>query len=225
MLDFIKNERLGFDDLFNSDVSSLFEDISLSEIGFCLLIAFLLAAFIFVVYRLNYKGTMYSYPFNASLVGMCIITAVMMMAISSNIVLSLGMVGALSIVRFRTPLKDPSDTVYVYWAICAGITAGVGIYGIALVGNLLIGIVITVLAKINFASRRTLLVIKVKIDGQESVEEKLSNKQIFIKSKFVGKNDIEYNVVIKKESLIADIEKSLHDNSNVLAFTRLNYEE
>ena len=168
---------------------------------------------------------MYSYPFNASLVGMCIITAVMMMAISSNIVLSLGMVGALSIVRFRTPLKDPSDTVYVYWAICAGITAGVGIYGIALVGNLLIGIVITVLAKINFASRRTLLVIKVKIDGQESVEEKLSNKQIFIKSKFVGKNDIEYNVVIKKESLIADIEKSLHDNSNVLAFTRLNYEE
>ena len=225
MIEVLKNDRLSFEDLFNSDLSSIFQDLSFSQISLCLAISLLLGIFIFVVYRLNYKGTMYSYAFNASLVSMCIITAIMMMAISSNIVLSLGMVGALSIVRFRTPIKDPSDTVYVYWAICAGITAGVGIYGIAIIGNLLIGIIITVFTRLNLESRRILLIVKTKDAGQEEVEEILNKKFVFIKSKFVGPKEIEYNVVVKKEKLINELEKSLHENQNVLAFTRLDYEE
>jgi uncharacterized membrane protein YhiD involved in acid resistance len=225
MMTYILNSRLGFDDLLNQDYSQLFEEVTLSQIGLCLLLTCLLAAFIFVVYRLNYRGSMYSYSFNASLIGMCLITSIMMMAISSNIVLSLGMVGALSIVRFRTPIKDPIDTVYIYWSICAGITCGVGIYGIAIVGNLLIGIIITVLARISLSSKRILLVIKFKKDGSERVDTILNDKYVAIKSKFINNDQVEYNVVVKKESSLKNIEAAISHDSGLIALTQLNYEE
>src|SRR5699024_11191420 len=115
-------ESVNWSDVINTDILSNFNnDISLLEIGVTLLISFLLGLFIYTLYRRIFSGVLYSKSFNISLVGLAMITSLIIMAISSNLVLSLGMVGALSIVRFRTPIKDPTDLIFLFWALATGI--------------------------------------------------------------------------------------------------------
>jgi uncharacterized membrane protein YhiD involved in acid resistance len=104
-------------------------------------------AVIYFVYRLTFGGVMYSRTFNVSLIGLTILTTFVILAISSNIILSLGMMGALSIVRFRTAIKDPMDLVFLFWAICCGIVIGAQAYALVLVGNILVAVVIILTSK------------------------------------------------------------------------------
>ena len=128
-----------FLDTFTENASEVF---NIYTILFSFLVALILGVFIFFVYKYTFGGVMYSRSFNGSLFGLTIITTFVISAVTSNVVLSLGMVGALSIVRFRTAIKDPMDLVFLFWAIGTGIVTGAQIYALAVIGSLVIGAVI-----------------------------------------------------------------------------------
>lgn len=119
-------------DFIKKSVLESFSRYDAPKLGAALLAALLLGIFIYFVYRRFYTGVIYSRSFAVTLVGMCILTCMVTLAISTNVVISLGMVGALSIVRFRTAIKDPMDLLYLFWAITTGITAGAGMYALGL---------------------------------------------------------------------------------------------
>ncbi|GJM77263.1 hypothetical protein HMSSN036_94790 [Paenibacillus macerans] len=116
-----------FSDIVKKSILDNFaSDISISKIIITLGVSFLIGLFIYILYRRVFSGVLYSKSFNVSLIGMTMVTAMVIIAVNSNLVLSLGMVGALSIVRFRTPIKDPTDLIFLFWAAAAGIVAGAG---------------------------------------------------------------------------------------------------
>ena len=115
--------------------------------------------FIFISYYISHRGTIYSKKFNVSLVVLTVLTATVMTVIGNNIALSLGMVGALSIVRFRTVVKDTRDTVYIFWTIVAGICCGVGDYRVAIIGSIAVFIIPLIFGEIK-SDRRMLLIIR-----------------------------------------------------------------
>jgi len=141
---------LTFSDLFKSSfLKNAVMSFSLLDVILTMLVSFVISLFIYVVYKKTFNGVLYSRNFNVSLMGMSLITTLIIMGVTSNIVLSLGMVGALSIVRFRTAIKDPIDIVYLFWSISVGIVTGAGLYLLAIFGSLLIGLLLF------FFSRRT----------------------------------------------------------------------
>lgn len=143
-----------------------------------MIVAFALGMVIFLAYRLTYVGVAYSRKFNASLVMMALVTTVVMTVISNNIALSLGMVGALSIVRFRTAIKDPRDTTFIFWCIAIGICCGVSFYMAAAIGSAAIFVAIVLLGRIK-SDGRYLLIVHVKRTELKEVE---SIVYLYIKS-------------------------------------------
>ena len=131
--------------------------------------------FIFLVYKKTYRGVMYSSGFGTTLIALTMITSIVILAVTSNVVLSLGMVGALSIVRFRTAVKDPADTAFLFWAVAAGITSGAGFYLLTLGGCIAVGLVcILSLAYMNKADKPFLLVLRAESgEALEAAEKKL----------------------------------------------------
>ena len=127
--------------LFNFNFLNKAATFSIPEILVALGISFILGLFIFMVYQKTYVGVMYSSSFGITLIGMDMITTLVILAVSSNLITSLGMVGALSIVRFRTAIKDPRDTGYIFWCIAIGISVGSGNYMISIVGSLFLFVV------------------------------------------------------------------------------------
>lgn len=132
-------------------------------------VTLILSLLIYVTYKYCYRGVSYSRNFNLSLIMMSLVTSVVMMVIGSNIALSLGMVGALSIVRFRTAVKDPRDTVYIFWSISVGLACGVEIYDIAVIGSLFIAAVVFIFSINNNSREKYLLVIRGKIGVEEKI--------------------------------------------------------
>ncbi|MGN1472482.1 MAG: DUF4956 domain-containing protein, partial [Eubacteriales bacterium] len=140
---------------------SLFEntgELTLQEVTANILMAAILGFLIFFSYALSHRGTIYSKKFNVSLVVLTVLTGTVMTVIGNNIALSLGMVGALSIVRFRTAVKDSRDTVYIFWTVIVGICCGVGDYLVAAVGSAIAFAVLLVLGMIKNDNRMLLIV-------------------------------------------------------------------
>lgn len=149
------------------DKGNLFDLLNVTAIGlsdkeviFNMLVTISLAFFIYWVYKMTYSGVMYSKSFNITIVLVSTVTAMVMMVIGSNLALSLGMVGALSIIRFRSAIKDPKDVGYLFWGIAVGLSAGTGSYSIAITASLLIGIIIFILNINSVDDFSYLLVIK-----------------------------------------------------------------
>ena len=141
---------ISFADIFKSDfLSRAVENFSVVDVFITMAISVLIGLFIYYVYKRSYNSVMYSHSFNISLVILTCVTALVIMAVTANIVLSLGMVGALSIVRFRTAIKDPMDVVFLFWAIAAGIVTGSGMFLLSLLGSIFIGLIIVVLSKVK----------------------------------------------------------------------------
>lgn len=137
-------ETITFNDIFKSNFLEKTSSFSLIDSIVGLLVAFAVGLFIYFIYKKSFTGVIYSHTFNISLIIISMATALIIMGISSNVLLSLGMVGALSIVRFRTPIKDPMDLVYVFWSIVSGILCGAGFIPLVIIGSILIGIVLLV---------------------------------------------------------------------------------
>ena len=153
--------------LFTNPSDMTWEQI-LMNIG----VAALLGFFVFISYYRSHRGTIYSKKFNASLVILTVLTGTVMTVIGNNIALSLGMVGALSIVRFRTAIKDSRDTVYIFWAIIIGICCGVGDYLVASVGSAVVFVVILILGCIK-SDNRILLIVRAARSKQPIVKSKV----------------------------------------------------
>ena len=131
-----------FNDIFKSSFLNNITSISLFDMSLALLLAFGVGMFIFFVYKKTFSGVMYSSGFGVTLIALTMITTLVILAVTSNVVLSLGMVGALSIVRFRTAIKEPLDIAFLFWSIAVGIVLAAGLIPLAVIGSLLIGVVL-----------------------------------------------------------------------------------
>lgn len=186
--DFIKNSILE---------SGAFDGASLTSIAMGLLTAVLMGAVIYFVYSKFYVGVIYSRSFAITLVGMTVLTAMVTLAISTNIVISLGMVGALSIVRFRTAVKDPLDLLYLFWAITTGITAGAGMYLLVIITAVVMIAMIVIFYHKQQKGRIYIAVIHYLGDeAGDNVIRAFGKMKYFIKSKTVRKGKTEMAVEV-----------------------------
>lgn len=133
-----------FNDIFKSSFLENMASVSILDMVIALLLAFGIGLFIFFVYKKTYQGVMYSSSFGTTLIALTMITTVVILAVTSNVVLSLGMVGALSIVRFRAAIKEPLDIAFLFWSIAVGIVLAAGIIPLAVIGSVIIGVILLV---------------------------------------------------------------------------------
>ena len=186
--DFIKNSILE---------SGVFDGVSMTSAALGLLPAFFMGAVIYFVYRKFYTGVIYSRSFAITLVGMTVLTAMVTLAISTNIVISLGMVGALSIVRFRTAIKDPLDLLYLFWAITTGITSGARMYVLVAVAAVVMTLMIVLFYHKQQKGRIYILVVHYLGDeAGDNVIRALGKIKYFIKSKTLRKDKTEMAIEV-----------------------------
>ncbi len=177
--------------------------ISADKMILSIVVAFLIGLFIVYIYRKTYTGVVYSKSFSLCIILLAMVTAMIIRTISSNLALSLGMVGALSIVRFRTAVKEPVDTGFMFWGITAGIMAGAGLYLISIIGSALLGLLYIVSYSMGFkVSSNYLLVIKYDVSAHTDVSKimkKVVKKKL--KSKTLSKNVIELTFEIEMKDM------------------------
>jgi uncharacterized membrane protein YhiD involved in acid resistance len=190
--------------------------ISVGSMLLSLIVAFFIGLFIIYVYRKTYTGVVYSKAFSLCILMLAMVTAMIIRTISSNISLSLGMVGALSIVRFRTAVKEPVDTGFMFWGISAGIMAGAGLYVPALIASLLIGILYFVSYLMGFrVSNRYLLVIKYEAEAHEEVLRRIKTlKKFKVRSKsiFGTKVELSLELDLKEKNKNGGVDTSIVDS-------------
>ena len=177
--------------------SGVFDGVSITNAALGLLTALIMGAVIYFVYRKFYTGVIYSRSFAVTLVGMTVLTAMVTLAISTNIVISLGMVGALSIVRFRTAIKDPLDLLYLFWAITTGITAGAGMYVLVVVAAVVMTVMVILFYHKQQKGRIYILVVHYTGDeAGDNVIRALGKIRYFIKSKTLRKEKTEMAIEV-----------------------------
>lgn len=179
--------------------------LSLPHIVVTVAVALICSLIIYFVYKMFYRGAVYSESFNILNVMLCLITSFVITTISSNLVLSLGMVGALSIVRFRSAVKDPLDIGFLFWSIAAGITTGAGLFPFAILSTVIIAAVYILFTLITTGKRTYLLVIKYFDAADDAVKKELKSIPNTLKSKnlYKGKSELTLQVKLNKNS--ADI--------------------
>ena len=153
---------MSFNDIFKSSFLANVSAVSLLDMVLAMVLAFGLGLFIFFVYKKTYAGVMYSASFGVTLIALTMITTLVILAVTSNVVLSLGMVGALSIVRFRTAVKDFMDTVFMFWAIVNGIICGAGFVLISVIASLAVGALILAVYYLGGVAQRDLYLVVVR---------------------------------------------------------------
>lgn len=196
-----------FSDIFKKSFLQGFTggDISTGRIAATLLVTVLIALYIFVIYRVVTRKTFYSKTFNISLVALAVITAAIILAMQSNLVISLGMVGALSIIRFRTAIKDPMDLVFLFWAISIGIICGAGLFEVAVLASLLVTVGIIGLDLLPTSKAPMMLVVNAQEpDAEREIDEivKKFNKNFKVKSRNIsaGHLDMIIEIRVKEEA-------------------------
>ena len=200
---------MGFKDVFKKSFLEGFTsmDITTGKIAATLIVTALLALYIFAIYRLVTRKVFYSKNFNISLAVMSLITAAIILAMQSNLVISLGMVGALSIVRFRTAIKDPMDLAFLFWSISIGIICGAGLYEIALVTSVGVTLFILVLDMLPVGKAPMMLVVNSsKMDDEQTVLDVVGKyaKSYKVKSRNLSKGrlDLVIELKVKEESAL-----------------------
>ncbi|WP_419875752.1 DUF4956 domain-containing protein [Candidatus Pristimantibacillus sp. PTI5] len=219
------NDTVNFQDVIKKSMLHLeaFRSISYVDMFLGLASAFIIGLFIYWIYRKTFRGVVYSYNYNVSFVLMTMITALIIMTISTNIVLSLGMVGALSIVRFRTAVKDPLDIVYMFWAIAAGIASGAKMYPLALGGSIIIGLTLAWLSKRKIKEQAFLLIIRHTDSATDELRVQLRKLDSKLKSKTVRKDFTELTVEIKMRDDNTAFMKTISEIEGVHDASLINY--
>lgn len=196
----MNQSTVNFNDIFKSSFVEKMASVQILDVFIALALAFVIGLFIMQVYKKTFKGVMYSESFGVSLIALCLITTLIILAVTSNVVLSLGMVGALSIVRFRSAIKEPIDIAYLFWAISAGIVIGAGLIPLAIIGSIFIGLVMILFVNRKTTNNPYILVINCENDNSENDALKLLSKNVQkynVKSKTVSPvNGIEMTVEI-----------------------------
>ena len=195
---------MNFTDIFQSGFLENVTSISVLDMALALVLSFLLGVFIFLVYKKTFNGVMYSASFGVTLIALTMITNLVILAVTSNVVLSLGMVGALSIVRFRTAIKEPLDIAFLFWSIAAGIVLAAGMIPLAVLGSVFIGVILMLF--VNRKSHTNPYIAVVQCDNSDSEQRAAqllrgNAERVVLKSKTVRCDGIElnYEVRLKKD--------------------------
>ena len=213
---------MSFNDIFKSSFLQNVTAVSMLDMVVALLLAFCVGVFIFFIYKKTYQGVMYSASFGVTLVALTMITTLVILAVTSNVVLSLGMVGALSIVRFRTAIKDPLDIASLFWSLTAGIVLAAGMIPLAVFGSIFIGAVLVLFTNRKTYTRPYIAVISCSPAAESDVHGILKSnaEKCVLKSKTVRKNltELTYEIRLKSDdtSFINDVSDIVDVESAVL---------
>ena len=215
-----------FQDIFKSSFLENESSVGLLDMGIALALAFCLGLFIFMVYKKTFNGVMYSSSFGVTLVALTMITTVVILAVTSNVVLSLGMVGALSIVRFRTAIKEPLDIAFLFWSIAVGIVLAAGMIPLAVIGSVIIGVILLVF--VNKKSHVHPYILVLECDCQESenkAKEFLSQHvaRSVVKSKTAQAGKVELNLEVRLKNDNTDFVTALSRLQGVRSAVLVSY--
>ena len=217
---------MSFNDIFKSKFLENIESVSILDMAIALALAFGLGMFIFLVYKKTYQGVMYSSSFGTTLVALTMITTVVILAVTSNVVLSLGMVGALSIVRFRTAIKEPLDIAFLFWSIAVGIVLAAGMIPLAVAGSVIIGIILLVFVNKKSHCNPYIVVLSCtdSITEKKAVDFLNDNvKKCVIKSKTAANGSVELNLEIRMASDNTDFINNLSTMPGVNSAALVSY--
>ena len=215
-----------FSDIFKSSFLENVASVSILDMALALVLAFGLGLFIFLIYKLTYSGVMYSSSFGVTLVALTMITTLVILAVTSNVVLSLGMVGALSIVRFRTAIKEPLDIAFLFWSLAAGIVLAAGMLPLAIFGSVLIGVILLIFA--NHKDMSNPYIVVLRCDGHDSETNALDYlkqhvKKLTVKSKTAQRGLVELNLEIRMKDDNTDFINDLSDITGVESAVLVSY--
>lgn len=215
-----------FQDIFKSSFLENIASVSILDMVIALALAFGIGLFIFLIYKKTYQGVMYSSSFGTTLVALTMITTVVILAVTSNVVLSLGMVGALSIVRFRTAIKEPLDIAFLFWSIAVGIVLAAGMIPLAVIGSVIIGVILLVFVNRKSHCNPYIVVLSCAdaTSEKQAVEFlKGSVQKCVVKSKSVTKDLIELNLEIRLASDNTGFINALSDMPGVNSAVLVSY--
>ena len=217
---------MSFNDIFKSSFLENITSVSPLDMVISLALAFGIGLFIFLIYKKTFAGVMYSSSFGVTLVALTMISTFVILAVTSNVVLSLGMVGALSIVRFRTAIKEPLDIAFLFWAIAAGIVLAAGMIPLAVFGSVVIGIVMLVFANKKSHTNPYIVVLRCADHDSEVAATEFLKKQVKkfnVKSKTVQNGAIELNAEIRMNDPNTDFINILSEMSGVNSAVLVSY--
>lgn len=220
------SETMSFSDVFKSSFLEKATEFAIVDFVIAMALSFALGLFIFYIYKKTYNGVMYSAGFGLSLMAMSMITTLVILAVTSNVILSLGMVGALSIVRFRTAIKEPMDIAFLFWAIAVGIVLGAGLIPLAVFGSLFVGVILYVFANRKVFDKPYIMIIH--CENKEAQKQaldatsRLVKKQV-LKSKTVSKGSIEMTLEVRFKGEDADFVNEILELAGVSDVVLVSY--
>ena len=215
-----------FQDIFKSSFLENVASVSLLDMALALILAFGIGLFIFLVYKKTFSGVMYSSSFGVTLVALTMITTMVILAVTSNVVLSLGMVGALSIVRFRTAIKEPLDIAFLFWSIAVGIVLAAGMIPLAVIGSVVIGVILLVFVNKKSFENPYILVLQCadqSAERQAGAFLENNTKRCVVKSKTVQKDLIELNLEVRLRDGGTDFINALASMEGVRSAVLVSY--
>ncbi len=215
-----------FNDILKLSFLEKITTFSVLDMVLALGMAFVLGLFIYFIYKKSFNGVMYSANFGLSLIAICMITSVVILTISSNVILSLGMVGALSIVRFRTAIKEPMDIAFLFWTIAVGIVLGAGLIPLAVFSSLVIGLVLMLFANHKTSDTPFILVVNCDDDQteqeiQQYIEE--NTKSYALKSKSLTKDHAEITFEVRLKEISSQFVNHIADMPGVKNAVLVSY--
>ena len=213
-------------EIFKSSFLSNVTAVSMFDMVLALVLAFGLGVFIYLIYKKTYAGVMYSSSFGVTLVALTMITTLVILAVTSNVVLSLGMVGALSIVRFRTAIKEPLDIAFLFWSIAGGIVLAAGMIPLAIFGSVLIGLIILFFANRKENTNPYIVVLDcINHDSEQRAMAFLKEKtgKCTVKSKTARKGSVELNLEIRLKDDNTDFVNELSELEGVGSAVLVSY--
>ncbi len=215
-----------FQDIFKSSFLENVTSVSIFDMVLALILAFGIGLFIFFVYKKTDQGVMYSSSFGVTLIALTMITTVVILAVTSNVVLSLGMVGALSIVRFRTAIKEPLDIAFLFWAIAEGIVLAAGMIPLAIIGGVVIGLILLVF--VNRKSSYNPYIVVLQCDGREAEQRARQylegqTQRCVVKSKSAQRGVVELNLEIRLKDDNTDFVNTLSGIDGIQSAVLVSY--
>lgn len=221
-----RRKHMSFTDIFKSGFLENVMSVSILDMVIAMTLSFLLGLFIYYVYKKTYAGVMYSSTFGVTLIALTMISTLVILAVTSNVVLSLGMVGALSIVRFRTAIKEPLDIAFLFWSIAVGIVLAAGMIPLAVFGSVIIGVILTLFCNKRSDTTPYIVVVQCTDKASETGAKDLVQKAVdkfSVKSKTVRKGFIELTMEVRVKNDDTEFINDLTDLNGVSSAVLVSY--
>ncbi len=215
-----------FNDIFKSSFLENVSQFSILDTILGLAVATVIGLFIFMIYKKTLTGVMYSSGFALTLVGLSLVTTLVIMAVTSNVVLSLGMVGALSIVRFRTAIKEPIEIVFLFWSLAIGIVIGAGMIPLAVIGSAIIGVILLIFANRKIRENPYILVLSCENEEAENAVHQILSQAVAhytVKSKTISAAGIELTAELRSKDASTSFVNHIQSIPGVVTATLVSY--